>query len=76
MTRITAGGALYVAAVCTVPTMLQAEWRIPFYFGGTSLMIVVGVALDTVQQIESHIITRQYEGLAGPSAAGIRGRRR
>ena len=75
LTRITVGGALYVAAVCTVPTLLQSEWQVPFYFGGTSLMIVVGVALDTAQQVESHLITRHYEGLTGPKGPRIRGRR-
>ncbi|MEO0324626.1 MAG: preprotein translocase subunit SecY [Myxococcota bacterium] len=75
LTRITVGGALYVAAVCTVPTLLQSGFSVPFYFGGTSLMIVVGVALDTAQQIESHLITRHYEGLTGPGGPRIRGRR-
>lgn len=75
LTRITLGGSLYVAAVCTVPTLLQTSWRVPFYFGGTSLMIVVGVALDTAQQVESHLITRHYEGLSGPQGSRIRGRR-
>jgi len=74
-TRITAGGALYVAAVCTVPDLLRIFFRVPFYFGGTSIMIVVGVALDTVQQIESHLISRHYEGLTGPRGPRIRGRR-
>jgi preprotein translocase subunit SecY len=75
VTRITVGGALYVAAVCTVPTLLQTWYRVPFYFGGTSLMIVVGVALDTAQQVESHLITRHYEGLTGKSGSRIRGRK-
>ncbi|MCG8557043.1 MAG: preprotein translocase subunit SecY [Proteobacteria bacterium] len=75
MTRITVGGALYVATVCTVPNLLQTYFKVPFYFGGTSIMIVVGVALDTVQQIESHLITRHYEGLTGPRGSRIRGRR-
>lgn len=75
VTRITVGGAAYVAAVCVVPDALQAFFRVPFYFGGTSIMIVVGVALDTVQQIESHLITRHYEGLTGPRGPRIRGRR-
>jgi len=74
-TRITFGGALYVATVCTIPDLMQAGWRVPFYLGGTSLMIVVGVALDTVQQIESHLITRHYEGLTGPKGPRIRGRK-
>jgi preprotein translocase subunit SecY len=75
VTRITVGGALYVAAVCTVPDFLRVFFKVPFYFGGTSIMIVVGVALDTVQQIESHLITRHYEGLTGPRGPRIRGRR-
>jgi preprotein translocase subunit SecY len=49
--------------------------QLPFYFGGTALLIVVGVALDTVSQIESHLISRSYEGLAGAGGARIRGRR-
>ncbi len=75
MTRITVGGAIYMALVCTVPDFLRVGFRVPFYFGGTSIMIVVGVALDTVQQIESHLITRHYEGLTGPRGTRIRGRR-
>jgi preprotein translocase subunit SecY len=75
MTRITVAGALYVASVCVVPDFLQATFHVPFYFGGTSIMIVVGVALDFVQQIESHLITRHYEGLTGPKGPRIRGRR-
>jgi preprotein translocase subunit SecY len=63
LTRITLGGAIYVAAVCVLPTILIRRFNIPFYFGGTSLLIVVGVALDTVQQIEAHMLTRHYEGL-------------
>ncbi|WP_437286942.1 preprotein translocase subunit SecY [Sorangium sp. So ce406] len=73
--RITVGGALYVAAVCVVPSIVGNLLRIPFGFGGTSLMIVVGVALDTVNQLEAHLITRSYEGLTGPGASRIRGRR-
>ncbi|WP_437598751.1 preprotein translocase subunit SecY [Sorangium sp. So ce590] len=73
--RITVGGALYVAAVCVVPSIVGNLLRIPFGFGGTSLMIVVGVALDTVNQLEAHLITRSYEGLTGPGATRIRGRR-
>ena len=75
MTRITVAGSLYVAAVCVVPNFLQGAFHVPFYFGGTSIMIVVGVALDFVQQIESHLITRHYEGLTGPKGPRIRGRR-
>ncbi|AKF10623.1 preprotein translocase subunit SecY [Sandaracinus amylolyticus] len=75
LTRITVGGAIYVALVCVVPQVLQDSFHVPFFFGGTSVMIVVGVALDTVQQIESHLITRHYEGLTGPRGPRIRGRR-
>jgi preprotein translocase subunit SecY len=73
--RLTAGGALYVAFVCTVPSLLQNYFHVPFYFGGTSIMIVVGVALDTVQQVESYLITRHYEGLTGPRGPRIRARK-
>jgi preprotein translocase subunit SecY len=73
--RITAGGAIYIAVVCTVPSLLQSYFHVPFYFGGTSIMIVVGVALDTVQQIEGYLITRHYEGLTGPSGARLRARK-
>ena len=75
LTRITFGGAVYVSVVCVLPTFLQSEFQVPFYFGGTSLLIVVGVALDTAQQIESHLITRNYEGLAGSRGTRVRGRR-
>jgi preprotein translocase subunit SecY len=72
--RITAGGAVYVAFVCTLPSLLQSYFHVPFYFGGTSIMIVVGTALDTVQQVESYLITRHYEGLTGPRGPRIRAR--
>jgi preprotein translocase subunit SecY len=75
LTRITFGGAVYVSAVCVLPTLLMTRFNVPFYFGGTGLMIVVGVALDTVQQIESHLLTRHYEGFTGPKGPRIRGRR-
>ena len=74
LTRITFGGALYVAAVCLIPNFISNYYRVPFRFGGTSIMIVVGVALDMVSQIESHLLTRNYEGLAGPRVSRIRGR--
>jgi preprotein translocase subunit SecY len=75
LTRITFGGALYVAAVCIIPTIVTSVFRVPFRFGGTSLMIVVGVALDTVNQIEAQLITKQYEGFGITSAQRLRGRR-
>lgn len=73
--RITFGGAMYVAVVCVLPSIVGQMMKIQFSFGGTSLMIVVGVALDTVNQIEAHLITRNYEGLTGPSVSRIRARR-
>lgn len=74
LTRITFGGALYVAVVCVVPTVVTQIFRVPFRFGGTSIMIVVGVALDTVHQIESHLISRNYDELVGPTLPRLRGR--
>src|SRR5580704_15204552 len=62
LSRITLGGAVYVSAVCVLPTILIARFNVPFFFGGTALLIVVGVALDTVAQIETHLLTRNYEG--------------
>ena len=62
LTRITLGGAIYVSVICVLPSILIARFNVPFYFGGTGLLIVVGVAMDTIQQIESHLITRHYEG--------------
>ena len=58
-----------------LPVFLQKDFNVPFYYGGTSLLIVVGVALDTAQQIESHLVTRSYEGFAGPKGPRIRGRK-
>jgi preprotein translocase subunit SecY len=75
LSRITFGGAMYLAAICVLPSIITQEFGVTFYFGGTSLLIVVGVALDTVQQIEGHLITRHYEGFTGPRGPRIRGRR-
>jgi preprotein translocase subunit SecY len=75
LARITFGGAIYLSAICVLPTIITNEFNVQFYFGGTSLLIVVGVALDTVQQIEGHLITRHYEGFTGPRGPRIRGRR-
>jgi preprotein translocase subunit SecY len=75
LTRITLGGALYVSAVCVLPTFLIYRLGVPFYFGGTALLIVVGVALDTIQQVESHMLTRHYEGLMRKGGR-MKGRRR
>jgi preprotein translocase subunit SecY len=73
LSRITFGGAIYVSAVCVLPTILIQKFRVPFYFGGTALLIVVGVAIDTVAQIESHMMTRHYEGFIKKSR--MKGRR-
>ncbi|MEX2165941.1 MAG: preprotein translocase subunit SecY [Methyloceanibacter sp.] len=74
LTRITAVGALYLAAVCVLPELLISYWGVPFYFGGTSLLIVVSVTMDTVAQIQSHLLAHQYEGLI--KRARLRGARR
>ncbi|NVM21836.1 MAG: preprotein translocase subunit SecY [Desulfobacterales bacterium] len=74
LTRITFGGAIYVSAVCVLPTVLISRFNVPFYFGGTALLIVVGVAIDTVSQMETHMLARHYEGFlkkGGP----LKGRR-
>ena len=73
LTRLTFVGAIYVAAVCLLPEILIANYNVPFYFGGTSMLIVVGVTMDTAAQIQSFLISRQYEGLM--KKAKIRGRR-
>lgn len=62
LTRLTFVGAIYLSAVCIMPEILISRFNVQFYFGGTSLLIVVGVALDTVSQVESHLVTRSYEG--------------
>jgi preprotein translocase subunit SecY len=75
LSRITFAGALYLSVVCMIPALLIKYFQVPFQFGGTGLLIVVGVALDTVQQIEAHLITRDYEGFTGgQKGPRIRGR--
>jgi preprotein translocase subunit SecY len=74
LTRITAVGALYLVVVCLLPEALIAQAGIPFYFGGTSLLIVVSVTMDTVQQVQGHLLAHQYEGLV--RKAKLRGGRR
>jgi len=73
LTRITLGGAIYVSAVCVLPSILITRFNVPFYFGGTALLIVVGVAIDTISQIESHMLTRHYEGFL--KKGSMKGRR-
>jgi preprotein translocase subunit SecY len=74
LTRITVVGAIYLAAVCVLPEILISYAGVPFYFGGTSLLIVVSVTMDTVAQIQSHLLAHQYEGLI--KRARLRGARR
>jgi preprotein translocase subunit SecY len=72
LVRLTVVGAIYLSAVCVLPTILISKLNVPFYFGGTALLIVVGVAIDTISQIESHLIMRNYDGFM--KAGRIRGR--
>ena len=72
LTRITLGGALYVSAVCVLPTFLMSKFNIPFYFGGTSVLILVGVGIDIVRQIQVFMLNRNYEGFM--RGARVRGR--
>jgi preprotein translocase subunit SecY len=74
LTRVTVLGAAYLAAVCVLPEFLMSYAAVPFYFGGTSLLIVVSVTMDTVAQIQSHLLAHQYEGLIKKSK--LRGARR
>jgi preprotein translocase subunit SecY len=71
--RLTLVGSIYLAGVCVLPEILVSEYNVPFYFGGTSLLIVVSVTMDTVAQIHSHLLAHQYEGLI--KKAKLRGRR-
>jgi preprotein translocase subunit SecY len=73
LTRLTTIGALYLVAVCLLPEILISRYGVPFYFGGTSLLIIVSVTMDTVTQIQSHLLAHQYEGLI--RKARVRGRR-
>jgi preprotein translocase subunit SecY len=74
LTRITVIGAIYLAVVCLIPEITTTYYAIPFYLGGTSILIVVSVTMDTVAQIQSHLIAQQYEGLI--KKAKLRGARR
>jgi preprotein translocase subunit SecY len=73
LSRITLPGAIFLALIAVLPDLLIRSFNVPFYFGGTSVLIVVGVALDTLQQIESHLIMRHYEGFV--THGRMRGRR-
>ncbi|MGO9787284.1 MAG: preprotein translocase subunit SecY, partial [Stellaceae bacterium] len=72
LTRLTVVGAAYLAGVCVLPEILVSQYAVPFYFGGTSLLIVVSVTMDTVAQVHSHLLAHQYEGLIRKSR--LRGR--
>jgi preprotein translocase subunit SecY len=74
LTRLTTVGAAYVVAVCLLPEFLIGTYGVPFYFGGTSLMIIVSVTMDTVTQIQSHLLAHQYEGLIKKARVKGRGR--
>ena len=73
LSRITLGGAVYLSVVALLPTILIGQFNVPFFFGGTALLIVVGVAMDTVAQVETHMISRNYEGFM--KRGRLRGRR-
>ncbi len=70
LTRITLGGAIYVSIICVLPSLLITQFDVPFYFGGTALLIIVGVAIDTISQMESHMLSRHYEGFLKKKAKG------
>ena len=74
VTRLLVLGSAYLAAVCLLPEILRNEFAIPFYFGGTSVLIVVSVTMDTIQQVQSHMLAHQYEGLIEKSQ--LRGKKR
>jgi preprotein translocase subunit SecY len=75
LTRITLGGAIYISAVCVLPSILITRFHVPFYFGGTALLIVIGVAIDTIAQVEAHLLPRNYEGFLKRGMSRLRGRR-
>jgi preprotein translocase subunit SecY len=72
LTRLTFAGGLYVAAVCVVPMFVQEQFRVSFYFGGTSLLIIVSVALDTIQQIEAHLYEANYAALSSQGSESVK----
>lgn len=73
LTKLTFAGAIYISVVCVLPSILIGKFNLPFYFGGTALLIAVGVGMDTAAQIESHLITRSYEGFM--KGVRVRGRK-
>ncbi len=73
LTRLTAVGAAYLCVVCLIPEILISQYGVPFYFGGTSLLIIVSVTMDTVAQVQSHLFAHQYEGLIKKARLGGKG---
>jgi preprotein translocase subunit SecY len=63
MTRLTLAGSIYVVAICLIPEFLILRWNVPFYFGGTSLLIIVVVTMDFMAQVQAYIMSHQYESL-------------
>ncbi len=76
VTRLTTAGGIYLALVCVLPTLMITQYGVPFYFGGTSLIIAVGVTLDLVSQIEAHLLTHHYDGVIGTKSQRVKRRRR
>jgi preprotein translocase subunit SecY len=63
LTRLTLVGAIYITLVCLLPEFLILKWNVPFYFGGTSLLIIVVVTMDFMAQVQAYVMSHQYEGL-------------
>jgi preprotein translocase subunit SecY len=76
LNRILVLGSVYLTAVCLLPEVLRGQFAIPFYFGGTSVLIVVSVTMDTIQQVQSHLLAHQYEGLIEKSQLSGKGRKK
>ena len=74
--RILVLGSAYLALVCLLPEIVRNQYAIPFYFGGTSVLIVVSVTMDTIQQVQSHLLAHQYEGLIEKSQLRGKGKKR
>ena len=68
VSRLTLGGAIYLTVVCLIPEFLIVKWGVPFYFGGTSLLIIVVVMMDMMSQIQSYLMSRQYDSLMKKSS--------
>ncbi len=75
LTRLTVAGATYLSAVCILPNLMQTQFHVPITFGGTGVIILTGVTLDTVAQIEAHLMTKHYDGVVGPKGTRVRNRR-